>query len=154
MTVDEFKELSSLLERVIHKYNIIEKKPWDYGNGILLSRAEIHSIMLIKTQPGISVTELAHKRGITKGAASQLLYKMVDKGLVKKETSPNSDAQICLYLTDVGQEVNRLHDEYHQNNAEPFFQYLTTLPEDTSKSLIKTMEYFDTALDARMDEIL
>ena len=44
MQAEAYKQLSALLERVIHKYIQIEKRPWDYGNGVLLSRAEIHTV--------------------------------------------------------------------------------------------------------------
>lgn len=153
MEIEEFKRLSSLMERVIHKYNQLEKRPWDYGDGLLLTRPEIHTVMLLSQTPGISVTAVAQKRGITKGAASQMLYKMVDKGLVEKRLSPDSDAQVSLYLTPLGEEAGRLHDAYHKSNAEPMYQYFKSLPEDTLKALIGTLEVFDRAMDARLSMI-
>ena len=153
MEIEEFKRLSTLMERVIHEYNQIEKRPWDYGNGLLLTRPEIHTVMLLSQTPGMSVTAVAQKRGITKGAASQMLYKMVDKGLVEKQVSPDSDAQVSLYLTPLGEEVSRLHDAYHRNNAEPIFQHFQSLPEDTLKALVGTLEIFDRALNARLETL-
>ncbi|BAK98161.1 putative MarR family transcriptional regulator [Oscillibacter valericigenes Sjm18-20] len=150
MKIEEFKQLSTLMERVVHKYNQIEKRPWDYGNGLLLTRPEIHTVMLLSQTPGMSVTAVAQKRGITKGAASQMLYKMVDKGLVEKRVSPESDAQVSLYLTPLGEEVGRLHDAYHRNNTEPVYQYFQSLSEETLKALVGTLEIFDQALDARL----
>jgi hypothetical protein len=47
------------LERVIHKYVQIEKRDVDYGNGITLSQPEIQTSMLIGSNPGISITEIA-----------------------------------------------------------------------------------------------
>ena len=150
MNVEEFKRLSTLMERVIHKYNQIEQRPLDYGNGILLSRAEIHTIMLVNGHPGLSVTALAQKRGITKGAASQLIYKLVDKGLIEKRVSPDSDAQVCLNLTQLGLEVSQLHDAYHKKSSEPFARYLCGLPDETAAALIQVMEQFDQALNERL----
>lgn len=153
MKLEEFKNLSNLLERVIHKYTQIENRSWDYGNGVVLSRPEVHTIMLIGSEPGISVTAVAKKRGITKGAASQMIYKLVDKGIVDKRISPDSDAQVSLYLTDLGKEESRLHDEYHEQNSEPIYQYLSNLNPDILKALIETMEHFDSALDTRLKEL-
>lgn len=153
MQIEEFKRLSGLMERVIHKYNQLEKRPWDYGDGLLLTRPEIHTVMLLSQTPGMSVTAVAQKRGITKGAASQMLYKMVDKGLVEKRVSPDSDAQVSLYLTPLGEEAGRLHDAYHKNNAEPMYQYFQSLPEDTLKALIGTLQIFDRALDTRISTL-
>lgn len=150
MSPTEFKNLSVLMERVIHEYVQIEQRTWDYGNGLKLSRPEIHTIMLVSANPGISVTALAKKRGITKGAASQLIYKMVDRGLIEKRVSSESDAQVSLTLTDLGREINALHDEYHRTNAEPLFAYLKELPDETARALIDVMAYFDEALANRL----
>lgn len=153
MNVDEYQRLSALMERVIHKYMQIEQRPWDYGNGVLLSRPETHTLMLVAADPGVSVTALARKRGITKGAASQLLYKLAGKGLIEKRVSPDSDAQISIYLTAAGEEVNRLHNEYHLRGAEPFTNYLRSLPEQTMTALVDVMQHFDAALDERLTEL-
>lgn len=149
MEASDYQRLSTLMERVIHKYTQIEQRPCDFGNGIRLSRPEIHTLMLLAGEPGLSVTALARKRGITKGAASQLLYKLARKGLIEKRVSPESDAQISLYLTPLGEETNRLHDEYHRRGAEPFTNYLRSLPDDTLAALVEVMRHFDEALDER-----
>ena len=151
MTVDEFKQLSNLLERVIHKYIQSEKKPMDYGCGVKLTRTEIHTIALLKQNPGISVTAVAQKRGITKGAASQMIYKMVDKGMVEKQVSPNSDAQVSLYLTPVGEKASEMHDAYHKNNVQPIYKYFNTLSEDTVNALIGIMKVFEQSMDEQMN---
>lgn len=147
MRVEEFKEISNLLERVIHKYIQIEKRAVDYGNGITLSQPEIQTIMLIDSNPGISVTAIAKMRGITKGTASQMLYKLVDKGLVEKRISPHSDAQISVFLTELGQEANRLHDLYHKKRVQPVFEYLSKLPPQAVKDFVEIIKQLDAALD-------
>ena len=152
MNLAEYKDLSTLLERVIHKYTQIESKAWDYGNGVLLSRPEIHTIMLVNNEPGISVTAVAKKRGITKGAASQMIYKLVDKGIIEKRVSPHSDAQVSLFLTPLGQEASRLHDEYHRQHAGPIFESLSSLDDKTFQALVHVMESFDQALDSRLNQ--
>lgn len=153
MNLTEFKELSNLLERVIHKYVQIENKACDYGNGVVLSRPEIHTITLVNNEPGISVTGVAKKRGITKGAASQMIYKLVDKGMIEKQVSPESDAQVSLFLTELGREENRLHDKYHAQHAEPIYQALAGLDEKTFKTFVEVMETFDKSMDSRLDEL-
>lgn len=153
MNLEEFKCLSNLLERVIHKYTQIENRAWDYGNGVKLSRPEVHTIMLVDGEPGISVTSIAKKRGITKGAASQMIYKLVDKDIVKKQVSPDSDAQVSIFLTELGEEISRLHDEYHKQNTEPIFDYLSGLEPDTLHALIGVMEQFDSVLGDKLEQL-
>lgn len=147
MRIEEFKEISNLLERVIHKYVQMEKRAVDYGNGITLSQPEIQTIMLIGSNPGISVTEIAKMRGITKGTASQMLYKLVDKGLVEKRVSPHSDAQISVFLTELGQEENQLHDAYHKRKVQPVFQYMSKLSPQAVKDFVEIIEQLEATLD-------
>lgn len=151
MTSEQLQRFSSLLERVIHKYTRLEQQAWDYGNGISLSRAEMQTIMLLHAHPGIGVTALAKHRGITKGAASQLVYKMTGRGLIEKRGSPASDAQVCLFLTPLGQEVHQLHESYHRSSAEPFAAHIRALSVETADELVRLMEDIDRALDTRLD---
>lgn len=147
MDVEEFKEISNLLERVIHKYIQMEKRVVEYGNGIMLSQPEVQTIMLIGSNPGISVTAIAKMRGITKGTVSQMLYKLVDKGLVEKRVSPHSDAQISVFLTELGQEENRLHDVYHKQKVQPVFQYISKLSPQAVKDFKGIIEQLEATLD-------
>lgn len=147
MKTEEFKEIVNLLERVIHKYVQMEKCAVDYGNGITLSQPEVQTIMLISSNPGISVTEIAKMRGITKGTASQMLYKLVDKGLVEKRISPHSDAQISVFLTELGQEENHLHDVYHSQKVQPIFQYMSKLSPQAVKDFVGIIEQIEVTID-------
>ena len=147
MKAEEFKEISNLIERVIHKYVLMEKRALDYGNGITLSQQEIQTVMLIGSNPGLSVTEIAKMRGITKGTASQMLYKLVDKGLIEKRVSAHSDAQISVFLTAVGQETSCLHDAYHKQKVQPVYEYISKLSPQVVKDFVGIMEQLDATLD-------
>lgn len=72
---------------MISKYNRMDNKQRSYGTDALLSRAEIHTIAAVGDKPGINITALADILGITKGAASQMIYKLVEKGTVEKSIS-------------------------------------------------------------------
>lgn len=67
-----------------------------------MSKAEIHTIAAVGDHPNINITSLAESLGITKGAASQMIYKRVDKGVEKKKVSPDSDTELVLNLTEDG----------------------------------------------------
>jgi len=77
--------ISSLMEQIIYKYMQTETIQRNYGTNILITQVEIHTIEAIGNHDGISITELAENRHKTKGAVSQLIYKLVKKGLVKKQ---------------------------------------------------------------------
>ncbi|MDO5293550.1 MAG: MarR family transcriptional regulator [bacterium] len=145
--MNEYEKISYLMERCIHKYMQTENKKRSYGTDILLSRAEIHTIATIGDTPNINLTSLAKFQGITKGAASQMVYKLVDKGAIKKEVSPNSDTEICLTLTELGKKAYESHQKYHRDANERFFKLLRDTPKEMQEYMIYILEEFDKALD-------
>jgi len=116
----------------------------------LLTQPEIHTIVTIGDQEGIGVTQLAKVRGITKGAVSQMIYKLRDKGLVEKHVSPDSDAAINLFLTEKGKQARKEHQKMHENQSEMFVRLMTSVPED---SLLKMSEFFK-SFEKELDQML
>ena len=144
----DYRELSRLTERTIHKYVQLEKQSHNYG-GFNMTQTEIHTITVVGDYPNINVTRLAAVRGITKGAASQMIYKLVDKGFIKKAVSPNSDTEVCLNLTESGQKAYEAHRKYHDESGSAFFKSIAAMPEDVQEYLIQMLKQFDKALDER-----
>lgn len=140
------------MERVIHKYNQWESKKRTYGTDTLLSKAEIHTIAAVGAHPGINITTLANTLGITKGAASQMIYKLVDKGAIKKKGSPNSDAEVVLTLTEAGQKNYAIHNEYHRQTNDETIQLLRDMPEELYDYMVKFFCSFENALDQKLIE--
>ena len=148
--MQDYRILSQLMERTIHKYIQVEKIKRPYGTDMMLSRVEIHTICAVGDYPDINITSLAKLQVITKGAASQMIYKLVDKGLVEKRVSPNSDTEVCLSLTELGKKAYDSHNEYHKTANEKFFQLLREMPEDVERQYVKVLEEFEKALDERL----
>ena len=82
--MNSYKELAWLMERIIHKYIQYEKKPQVYCKDIILTQPEIHTIAIVGDSEGINITQLAKVRGITKGAVSQMVNRLVDRDLMEK----------------------------------------------------------------------
>lgn len=150
--MQDYKNVTKAMERFIHKYNQVEKKKRTYGTDMLLSRAEIHTVAAVGDTPGVNVTTLAQQLGITKGAASQMIYRLVDKGLVEKSVSPNSDTEVCLTLTQLGKKAYKEHEKYHATSNDRMFQLLRDLPEDTGKQLVRILNLCEEALDERLKD--
>ncbi len=146
----DYRELSRLMERTLHKYIQLEKKPHTYDHGIVLTQAEIHTIAAVGDNPGINITELARQRGITKGAASQMIYKLVDKGYIDKRISPNSDTEVYIDLTDTGKIAYRSHMKYHDDNGVTFFRQLQDMPEEYQDYTLELLKEFDRMLDDKL----
>ena len=57
----------------------------------------------------INVTELAEYLGITKGAVSQMVDKLIKKGMVNKEMVSDTENEVALELTEKGKIVCKGH---------------------------------------------
>ncbi|HEX3077148.1 MAG TPA: MarR family transcriptional regulator [Lachnospiraceae bacterium] len=146
----DYSKSSELMERIIHKYNQTENKLRNYGTGILLTRTEIHTIDLIGNNEGINITQLALKQGITKGAVSQMIYKLVNKGLVTKHVSPDSDTEVRMELTEEGITAYQAHQRFHMETNEEFFQLLQNMPDETYDQMITVLMEFERMIDKKL----
>ena len=94
------------------------KKPHDYGTGDPYTSVETHIVKCIADYPGITVTELAYDYAKTKGAISQILKKLIEKGLIlQKPSTESGDKRIFLYLTPEGEVLNEAHIRYDESHA-------------------------------------
>jgi len=148
----DYRSLSVLMERTIHKYNQTEKKQRQYGTDLTFSRVEIHTIEAIGEMEDINITRLAAYKGITKGAASQMIYKLVDKGAVKKSVSPNSDTEVRLELTDIGRKAYEGHKEFHKDSNEKLFAMLKDMPDELYEKVEEILHVFDDMLDEKLKD--
>ncbi|WP_406657237.1 MarR family winged helix-turn-helix transcriptional regulator [Methanolobus sp. ZRKC2] len=107
-------EIVDTLVRVINKASSIEKDPVDIGHGILLHPSEIHLIDMAGRFPDESVSQLASRLGITKGAVSQTAKKLEEKGYLERANKENDKKTIVLKLTGYGEDAFRWHHMYHE----------------------------------------
>jgi DNA-binding MarR family transcriptional regulator len=101
---NELQELIDLFLKILHLYSIIGKKPKDYGTGDLLYFTELHTITVVAGNDDVNMTQLAEKMGVTKGAISQTIRKLVHKNLILK-TNNNNRKEVNLKLSEKGRKV-------------------------------------------------
>jgi DNA-binding MarR family transcriptional regulator len=107
---------------------MIDKKPKDYGTGDLLYVTEIHTIHCIAENPEINMTQLAEMTGVTKGAVSQTVKRLIGKRYIAAYKTRNKK-EVNLRLSDKGYLINLKHEEFEKeqfgfvedlyNNASP-----------------------------------
>ncbi|MGO0905226.1 MarR family winged helix-turn-helix transcriptional regulator [Clostridioides difficile] len=148
----DYSKLITLMERIIHKYNQWEDKKRTYGTELLLSKSEIHTIAAVGDNPGINITSLADVLGITKGAASQMIYKLVAKGTVVKRVSPDSDTEVVLSLTDGGMKNYKAHQEYHKQTNDESLKLLDDMPEPFYEYMLSYFSTFEESIDKKLEE--
>jgi DNA-binding MarR family transcriptional regulator len=97
---------------------------------IFLHMAEIQTILAIGKNENINVTNLAKFRGITKGAISQMINKLVKKGLVIKNISSQTDNEVMIQLTKRGKEVFEEQKRYNEFLNQKVAEILSGIPEE------------------------
>ena len=119
----EFESILDLLDRIVTKIEGQHSDARDFGTGENLYRSEIHTVQAIGENKGINVTRLAEKMGVTKGATSQILNKLVKKGLVIKQNKEKNNKELNLYLTDKGWIGFNNHEILHKKTFEVVKEY-------------------------------
>jgi DNA-binding MarR family transcriptional regulator len=77
-----------------------------------LTMTEVHTLVDLLENPGLTSSELAKMNQKTRGAVCQTITKLEKSGCVCKQPSKTNGKQIQLYLTDKGEEVAEEHKTY------------------------------------------
>jgi DNA-binding MarR family transcriptional regulator len=102
-----------LLTRLFNKAAMIEREPVDTGDGVLLYTSEVHLIDMAGRFPDESLSSLAARLGITKGAISQTVKKMEEKGYLERINMEGNNKTVLIRLTDAGERAFEWHRAYH-----------------------------------------
>ncbi|QTX32557.1 winged helix DNA-binding protein [Aminithiophilus ramosus] len=100
---------------VIVRLQELERKTHTYGTDEPLFIAEIHMVKAIREHPEAHLTALADRLGVTKGAVSQLVKKLEEKGMIVKDRDPANRARVVLSLTAKGEKAYALHERAHRD---------------------------------------
>jgi DNA-binding MarR family transcriptional regulator len=109
----ELQQLIDLFLKILHLYSVIGKKPKDYGTGDMLYFTEIHTITMVGKNNEINMTKLADIMGVTKGAISQTIRKLVSKNLIIKSNIINRK-EISLKLSEKGLIVYKAQESFQK----------------------------------------
>ena len=144
---------------VIHEkfYNVmrlaqkLEKTPRKFGTDELLTGSEIHLIEFIGDfDEALSVTDLAGASGVTKGAVSQHLKKLGQRGFINKRTDPENSSRTIVKLTAKGKVAYYAHQHWHETMDGGFKAYFTNLSQDKLDFLIEFLTRFETFMTKRL----
>lgn len=145
--------ISGLMEkflRVLNKYSAIEKIPMDFGIGERLYPSEIHTIESIGKNQEINVTGLADVMGITKGAVSQMIGKLIQKGLVIKSKDPFNDKEVRLGLTPRGWSAFAGHEKFHSSIYEDIINNFSNISSEHIDLFQGVLNKIETHMDDYM----
>ena len=140
-------ELMVSFIRITKKFNELEKVSIDMGDGEKLFPSELHILDSIGNNYGNSVTELSKSFEITKGAVSQVVNKLFEKGYLKKERKTGQAKEIMLSPTEKGWKAFKILDDVHRNMENEFFKYLYTVESEKINSFIEIMDRIEDFID-------
>jgi DNA-binding MarR family transcriptional regulator len=133
--LETFESLMDEAGRLIARAESFHAPHFDFGTGIPLYRSEIHTIEIVGKSPGINVTRLAERMGVTKGAVSQMLARLIKKKLIEKRAMPGNEKEVMIELTDLGRLAFENHEALHR-------QILAVLREHYGDELAPKLERF------------
>ncbi len=133
--------------RLINKYNQTTKVAKTYGTEDLLYSTEIHMIEIIGSYETITTTKLAKTLGITKGAVSQITYKLLKKNLIVKAPSTEKNNEVLISLTDKGRIVYSYHQNMHNKMIERIDSIICDLSDEGKTALLQIVQVIDESLD-------
>ena len=148
--IQDFKET---FLRIINKFKALEKIPIDHGTGDLLYASEINTLEIIGKFPGINLTQLAQKRGVTKGAVSQIVSKLVKKQLVTKNQEPDNEKAVLLKLTDAGWVAFENHEKFHEKYDSQMIEKLTGMSVEQLDLVTDTFEMLEKTIDTYLKDL-
>lgn len=107
-------KISYLFLEVVNRLMEIDKKTRYYGTDKPLFYAEIHMLKAIKENEGVHITGLAQNLGVTKGAVSQMLFKLEKKGFITKGRDLDNQCKFLIKLTSKGEIAHENHLRLHE----------------------------------------
>lgn len=129
-TLQDMKKELFLLTSTLNRYTQVNKKPMDFGVGVDIYPSEIHTVQRLCESGPMGVTELAELSGVTKGAMSQLVGKLVRKGLVYRETDETNQSKLRIIPTELGEKAQEGHMRFHEEHDKEFLNYIGSLTKE------------------------
>ncbi len=104
------------LYRFVLRYNGYIYSSHHYGGAEPLTMIEVHTLTYIEDNPGTTPSDLASYWEKTKGAISQILGRLDERGLIERRRSRQNAKTINLYVTEEGERISRAHKLYDIND--------------------------------------
>ena len=143
-----YERIMSKFDRVVTVMESMHAPSLSFGTGVAMYRREIHTIQAIGKNPGINITLLAEYMGVTKSAVSQIIKKLIKKGLVCKTYAPGNAKEVILELMDLGMIGFRNHEKFHAEALNIAREYFG----DQFENKLEAIEAVMTDLNKILDE--
>ena len=118
-----FHQMNDMIMQIAKIYVRQHNKMQNFGVGVQLCRAEIHTIQAIGNHEGINISELAEFFDVSKPTISERIKKLIRLKLVEKELKDGNNKEVMLTLTDSGWQAYQCHEKQHKEIFKLFKSY-------------------------------
>ena len=153
LETDKIHTFKETFLRIINKFKTLEKIPIDHGTGHLLYASEINTLEIIGKSPGINVTELAKRKGVTKGAVSQIVTKLEKKQLITKFKDPENEKVVLLRLDKKGKIAFKNHEKFHEKYDSAIIKKLKEMSFEQIALVTNTFEILEETVDHYLNDL-
>ena len=118
------QNLTGKILETVSKLAFLERRRKITYKGIKLYPSEIHLLLFVYHIQDKNITQIADHLGLTKGAISQTLSRLHEKGVIIKETEPVQKNQLHIQFTDKGKILMDHVNEFRKFLETEFLSYL------------------------------
>ncbi len=116
-----------------------------YGDNCTLFPSEIHLVLMISDGRSENYSAIVRQLGVTKGAVSQTITRLVNKGILEKKKDANSN-DLEILLTDLGRKVYGQCKKIQEAVLDDFSTYLSSIPERDRAVIGEFLDHIETRL--------
>ncbi|MDY6064810.1 MAG: MarR family transcriptional regulator [Finegoldia sp.] len=127
---NSINDVYSQMYKFVLLYNDYIFSTHSYGVDINFSMIEVHTLTYIEDNPGITSSDLVEYWHKSKSSISQILKRLEEHKLIRKEASNENKRFKLLYVTEKGKKVNREHRKF---DIKDVFKTLSSLRKKVSK---------------------
>lgn len=139
-------------------WNLFNKKVWldNYRMKAALKGykpSEIHCIEYVGENEDTNVTKLAESFYMTRGAASKITKKLMEKDLISSYQKPDNKKEIYFRLTEEGKNIYHLHENLHKEFQERDKAVFDPLTDKEYDIMLQFAERYNQHLDAEIEKL-
>lgn len=107
-----------------------------------ISLAQFRLLVVLSSRGRQKVTELADALGVNPSSATRAVDRLIDAGLVDRQTNPHSRREMLVSLTPAGQRVVR---DVTRRRREEITAIVTRMPRTHQRGLVRALTAFSQA---------
>lgn len=146
---ETLRKTAARFQRIINKIARMSQAPSEFGTGERLPLAEIQTIHTVGNSPDITITELSHQIGLTKGTVSPVVNRLVERGYLTKSRSNQDGRKVKLQLTDKGTTAYQGYEQYAEEYVSQYAQEISFGEWVIVNEILYKLEAF---IDTKMSE--